>query len=815
MKLKKSVYLSLVISGLMMGSLSYANSNEYETYIKPSPKSNSLSNYMSEMPTEVKQDIEELNNFKYLKNKTNSNYEVALANQDGKYVFYKDANTYDEAVNIAKSIQSEYANENIIPSVINKEGLVVYSTNSIGRIVKLGDGISESSINYTVKLYKNANDTNEYTYINHGYIEDVPVIEETETMAKIEVAGFSGWIKKQDDKGTNIVVLPINQAKNLSYYKSVNGRLSHYISSNVQGNTGTYRTIGQAPSFMKNEVQYYSYDGNYFYDDINKLISDAKENNHNNAVNPNEPYYNYYQYLPGRSKSSYDANDINEYFKAKTPSDSVLRNTGKYFIKAQNKYGVNASVMVGVAMNESAKGTSTLAKQKNNIFGINAKDSNPNNANYFKSIENCIDEFAKEWMSNEYLNPNSWKYNGSNLGNKETGCNVRYASDPYWSEKASSYMNEMDVELSSRDLGNDYNRYKIGMLNKSSNINDKKGNRLYTSDKGKVVLISDDRNSNIEINPDRITPSNVSNPIPGSYDYTFKGYVNKNDVNIINNQKDKVILDTIIGSDRYETAAMISDNQNYTSAILVNGDKTLADGLSASGLSGITKSPILLTKVDSMPDETKIRLNGVNKVYLIGGTSVISPKIESDLKAQGKEVIRLSGNSREETSYKVANEIKRINPNIDKVFLVNGYKGEPDAMSVSPIASRDGVPIILTNGKDIPFSTNNKNTYVIGSDGVMSSNIVNKTKATRLGGSDRFATNKLVIEKFYPNTNEFYLSKGYTLVDALTVSPLAKNYPVVLVHNNTDKSVIKNATKLIQVGGMDKSIVNECINVIK
>ena len=136
-------------------------------------------------------------------------------------------------------------------------------------------------------------------------------------------------------------------------------------------------------------------------------------------------------------------------------------------------------------------------------------------------------------------------------------------------------------------------------------------------------------------------------------------------------------------------------------------------------------------------------------------------------------------------------------------------------MSVSPIASRDGVPIILTNGKDIPFNTNNKSTYVIGSSISMSDNIVNKTNATRLGGSDRFATNKLVIEKFYPNTNEFYISKGYTLVDALTVSPLAKNYPVVLVHNNSDKSVIKNATKLIQVGGMEESIVNECINVIK
>jgi len=136
-------------------------------------------------------------------------------------------------------------------------------------------------------------------------------------------------------------------------------------------------------------------------------------------------------------------------------------------------------------------------------------------------------------------------------------------------------------------------------------------------------------------------------------------------------------------------------------------------------------------------------------------------------------------------------------------------------MSVSPVASRDVAPIILTNGKNMPFDTNNVESYVIGSSDVMNESIVQKTNATRLGGIDRFATNKLVIEKFYPNTNEFYISKGYTLVDALTVSPLAKNYPVVLAHNGSDKSVVKNATKLIQVGGMDKKIMDECIQATK
>jgi len=178
-------------------------------------------------------------------------------------------------------------------------------------------------------------------------------------------------------------------------------------------------------------------------------------------------------------------------------------------------------------------------------------------------------------------------------------------------------------------------------------------------------------------------------------------------------------------------------------------------------------------------------------------------------------VVRLGGIDRIQTSYEVAKEMQRINPDIKKVFLVNGYKGEADAMSVSSVANRDKSPIILTDGNDIPFTINNKETYIIGLDAVMSNNIVTKAKGIRLGGIDRFATNKIVIEKFYQNTNEFYISKGYVLVDALTVSPLAKNYPVVLAHQGSDKSVVKNATKLIQVGGMDKEIINECISAVK
>ena len=119
-------------------------------------------------------------------------------------------------------------------------------------------------------------------------------------------------------------------------------------------------------------------------------------------------------------------------------------------------------------------------------------------------------------------------------------------------------------------------------------------------------------------------------------------------------------IDKIQGKDRYETAAMIASKQNYGTAILVNSDKSLADGLSASGLAGAVDAPILLTKKDSIPGHTLNKLKGVNKVYIIGSESTISKKVEDELNSKGIVVERLGGADRIQTSYNVAKEISEI-----------------------------------------------------------------------------------------------------------------------------------------------------------
>ncbi|RDY24592.1 cell wall-binding repeat-containing protein [Romboutsia maritimum] len=282
------------------------------------------------------------------------------------------------------------------------------------------------------------------------------------------------------------------------------------------------------------------------------------------------------------------------------------------------------------------------------------------------------------------------------------------------------------------------------------------------------------------------------------------GYVKVNALNNVN---------SIQGNNRYSTAGIIADKKDYDVAILVNLDKSLADGLSASGLAGAVDAPILLTQKDNIPIETMSRLDKVNKVYLIGNENVISKNIEVKLKEKNIEVIRIGGTDRIETSYKVAKEISSIK-DIDKVIFTNGYSGEADAMSISPVASRDKSPIILTDGKNTLFDAKGVKSYVIGSKSVVSDEFVNKTKSIRIGGIDRFDTNKKVIEYFYKNPDTFYISDGYKLVDALTAAPLAQNSPIVLVSNTSDKSILKNSDTLTTVGEVDYKISKQCVDMI-
>lgn len=279
--------------------------------------------------------------------------------------------------------------------------------------------------------------------------------------------------------------------------------------------------------------------------------------------------------------------------------------------------------------------------------------------------------------------------------------------------------------------------------------------------------------------------------------------------------------EVIRGKDRYETAAQIADKMgNYDTAILVNSDKSLADGLSASSLAGKENAPILLAKQNKLPEATAKKLEQVKKVYIIGGEKAIGKEVEAEL--AGKEVVRIEGKDRIDTSKRVA----ELLGDYKKAFVVNGIKGEADAMSVAAVAAREKAPIILTNGKTISDVKKDAYHYVIGGPEIISYEIdiyldehLDKVNGEAIfdtiGAENRYGTNDMILRKFYPRTSKLYFTEGTKLVDALTVAPLAKNDGVAFVSEKSDKEFLKDKTTLVQVGGVKDSIIKEILNGIK
>ena len=350
-------------------------------------------------------------------------------------------------------------------SVVDKDGNVSYIDVSGDDTIVGETSTFRTASSQIVNLRKTSGvleytevETGEGGYVAGAYGADAAYLGESNGKVKFMLAGVIGQID-----ASKVEVVGMNNAKSVSYYAVSNGRLHHYISTNVKiENYGSVLDNGPAPSYLKSGTKYYSYDGHYFYTESNfgNMIDDYNKGTRAHSINSNNPYYNYFQYLPLRSQSNYSSSTLNTIINNKVTANSKMKNTGSEFVKKQNTYGVNALLIAGLAANESAWGSSNIAQKKNNLFGLNAVDSSPGqSANYFASVEQCINEFAEKWMSKEYLNPKNWKYFGGFLGNKASGMNVKYASDPYWGEKAASMAWNLDKANGNKDA----NKYTIGI----------------------------------------------------------------------------------------------------------------------------------------------------------------------------------------------------------------------------------------------------------------------------------------------------------------------------------------------------------------
>lgn len=380
---------------------------------------------------------------------------------------------------------------------------------------------------------------------------------------KFKLSGVVGYVDPSEVEVRNMD--PETPTTYISNYRVENGELKHYIQEDVN----TYAsvgiiTIGPAPSYLSEGI-YYSYDGIYFYDDtlpgLKSMIDDYKSGGHSRAINANDPYYNYYLYLPARTLSNYTSSDLAVDFSSYTSKvtglpaashESQLYGEEISFIEYQGEYGVNAMMALGVAKNESRMGQSTIAYNKNNIFGIAVRDENTSAGQVFPTVRASIRAFYKTQISEGYLDPLDrvlgGRYYGGHFGNKASGFNVKYASDPYWGEKEASYYYNFDKAYGSQD----YNKYTIGIKSDNGNYDIKKepsssSTTLYKTTKNRnlsfVILDTITNNEGtwykIQTDPTLADGRNSIRQDQGAYDFNQNyGYISSDVITYISNGKD-------------------------------------------------------------------------------------------------------------------------------------------------------------------------------------------------------------------------------------------------------------------------------------
>lgn len=282
------------------------------------------------------------------------------------------------------------------------------------------------------------------------------------------------------------------------------------------------------------------------------------------------------------------------------------------------------------------------------------------------------------------------------------------------------------------------------------------------------------------------------------------------------NKKKSEKIQRLSGDNRYETSVEVSEkNFKSVDTVVLASGQNIADALVASSYADIEEAPILLTNKNSISDEVldEIERLKADKVVIVGGQSSISSSVESRLKKEDIKVTRISGRDRFDTSDKLSQEVSILSKKSSQAILVNGYKNI-DALSVSSLATKEDLPILLNGRNTLNMSVKNrlkqmnvKKVYIIGGNNSISSDVekeLNRMQISvvRLSGTDRYETSANIAKYAYKDFNEAIVASGENPVDALAASTLTgkKEAPILLTNKNKIPKSIKKIIEDMDIG---------------
>ena len=366
----------------------------------------------------------------------------------------------NSAIDIEKSIEFEVTTKEKIDldSIINKNTESVEKQETEVQSIEieyLTQYVENNELpkNQSCVIQEGRNGLEQVT-INRKYLND-ELLEEKEVNKKIV-------------KATINKIVEIGTGDYSNNYKPKVGDLIYVTSNTLSVMTESSNESQKVATLFKDyKLKILEISGEWFKISSNNIIGWVKKECTTNIA-PDQEYKESYE--DGLSKSqlisklSFDMNlykpsgfSLEQFKKVLSDnkdSNKIFENNAEYFYYIEKQYNINGVFVAAVGIHESAWGTSKIARDKNNLFGYGAYDSNPYNGAYsFSNYSESIDLIARVFVK-YYINPKGTNiyggeqavgtyYNGPTL----TGINTKYATDKNWANGVYNHMKHLYNKL--------------------------------------------------------------------------------------------------------------------------------------------------------------------------------------------------------------------------------------------------------------------------------------------------------------------------------------------------------------------------------
>ena len=270
---------------------------------------------------------------------------------------------------------------------------------------------------------------------------------------------------------------------------------------------------------------------------------------------------------------------------------------------------------------------------------------------------------------------------------------------------------------------------------------------------------------------------------------------------------EKIPSSRIAGRNRQLTAVEVSKTlfEKADTVILTSSDK-MVDALSSSPYGVGKNAPTLLVEKDSIMDEVLQEIKRLNpsQIIIAGGKTVVSEKVEDQIKQLGIKPQRIAGADRFETAVKLGEQIRANSTNKKEIILVNGFNNI-DALTAGSLASKLNIPILLTQSDQLNEITEKaikdwgiEKVTIIGGKTQVSEAIEEKLqnsglKVDRIAGRTRVDTALEVAKAVNKTADKVIFANKTAYPDALIAPYLSKaeQAPIILIDKDEASVSVK------------------------